>query len=271
MKKRLITIFIHGTLPPAGVMKLPVLKNFFWCPKGLSKVSEITQNFHIVELARLLCEQDSEIFDKNFFYLFGWSGSLRVKERKKAALTLHNEISTLVKNYKEEGIDVSLRVITNSHGGNVALHLAEISSENSFSIEELILIACPVQKETASSITHPLFKWIISAHSHLDVIQRIDPQGIHNFLKSVHTHGLEFTVTHLSNVGPLFSARHFNPSPNLTQIHVKYPSRELLHIEFILQDYMSSLPAFIRFIETLPKETSSQEELLYIIPPQKKD
>lgn len=266
MEKRIVTIFIHGTLPPSPFLKIPLLKNFFWCPKGLHRLLDRTENFHLASLAKLLCEQDPELFDKDFFYLFGWSGYLRVTERRKAATELVMQISRLVKKYASEGITVSLRIITHSHGGNVALHMAEVSTNHSFTVDELILLACPVQQETAMYTQHPLFISLYSVHSHLDVIQRLDPQGVHNFLKSVHTKGLEFTVAHLRQVGPLFSTRHFDPNPRLTQIQVKYPSRELFHIEFILPDYIKSLPAFMRHIQALPKEATSQE-LLYIIPP----
>ena len=44
------------------------------------------------------------------------------------------------------------KLITHSHGGNVALYLAPIAEEdplNAVTIEELILLACPVQVETS--------------------------------------------------------------------------------------------------------------------------
>ncbi len=266
MEKRIVTIFIHGTLPPQVFLKIPLLKNFFGSPKGLHRLIDHTEKFHLASLGALLCEEDPVLFDKNFFYLFGWSGRLSVTARRKAAGELASLLSELMHQYSSKGIDVSLRIIAHSHGGNVALHMAEIASDLLFTIDELMLLACPVQKATAKYSIHPFFGSIYSIHSHADMTQRMDPQGIYNFFKSIHTNGLEFTVGNLDQVGPLFSARHFNPSRHLTQVHVKYPSRELFHIEFILPDYIKSLPAFIRHIHRLPKEDTAQEELLYIIP-----
>ncbi|MBA2306729.1 hypothetical protein H0W26_01190 [Candidatus Dependentiae bacterium] len=276
MKKRIVTIFIHGTLLPAVFLKIPFLKNFFVCPQGLHPLSELQKSFHLASpfhlasLGTLLCEEDPELFDKDSFFLFGWSGDLSVTKRRKAAAELTASVLDLIEKYASEGISIGLRIIAHSHGGNVALHLAETVTNKEFTIDELILLACPVQKGTASYITNPLFSSIYSVHSHLDVIQRMDPQGIHNFLNSVSTTGLEFTVAHLNLMGPVFSGRHFKPSPRLTQLHVKYPSRELFHIEFILQDYIKSLPGFIRYLHTLPKEGTHQEELVYVIPPRQK-
>ncbi len=270
MEERIVTIFIHGTLPPQMFLKIPLLKNFFWCPKGLHRLIDTREKFHLASLGALLCEEDPVLFDKNFFYLFGWSGRLSVPERRKAAGELASQLTELMHQYSSKGIDVSLRMISHSHGGNVALHMAEIASDLSFTIDELMLLACPVQKATAKYSMHPLFGSIYSIHSHADMTQRMDPQGIYNFFKSVQANGLEFTVGHLDQVGPLFSARHFKPNPHLTQVHVKYPSRELSHIEFILPDYIKSLPTFIRHIQRLPQEDTTHEELLYIIPTREK-
>jgi len=50
-------------------------------------------------------------------------------------------------------------LISHSHGGNVALNLAAIAEKESpLSIERLILLACPVQQETAALVDAPMFK-----------------------------------------------------------------------------------------------------------------
>lgn len=267
MEKRIVTIFIHGTLPPAAFLKLPVLKNFFWCPQGLHPLKKLSQTFHLAELGHILCSKDPTLFGEDSFYLFGWSGILQAEARKKAAQKLAHALKEVKTLYSSQGLECAFRLITHSHGGNVALYMAELSQDQDldldFTIDELILLACPVQNETASYVKHPLFSSIISAHSHSDIIQLIDPQGIHNFLKNVHTYGLEAAVVHVNEVGPLFSGRHFEQTPHLKQVHVKYPNRELLHIEFILARYIESLPKFIRDMHSLPQE--SKEELLYII------
>ncbi len=267
MQKHTVTIFIHATLPLGPFLKIPLVKKYAWCPEGLNSISSIQEDFYLTSLAKILCVEDPDLFNKDFFYLFGWSGRLSIKDRRKAAAELAQALSLLKEQYISKGIDISLRLITHSHGGNVALHLAEFFTDKPpFTIDELILLACPVQKKTSSYSTHPLFSSILSLHSHFDVIQRIDPQGIYNFLESVESNGLEFTLSHLSTVGPFFSLRHFTPSPLLREVHIKYPSRELLHIEFILTDFIRSLPKFIHSIKALSQDKPYQEEITYIIP-----
>ncbi|MBA2307033.1 hypothetical protein H0W26_02785 [Candidatus Dependentiae bacterium] len=266
-KMNTVTIFIHGTLPPKPLLRIPMVNKFVGYPKGLHPLANITEEFRLASLARILCEEDPELFNKDFFYLFGWSGRLSINKRRKAAKDLAHSLSLLKQRYTSEGISVSFRLITHSHGGNVALHLSEFfTATPPFTIDELILLACPVQKKTESYINHPLFSSIISLYSHLDVAQRIDPQGIDNFLESVHSKGLKFTVSHLESIGPFFSSRHFKPTPHLRQVYVKFPSRGLLHNDFISEPYMRSLPTFMRSMKTVFKEKPYQEELTYVIP-----
>ncbi|MBA3752144.1 hypothetical protein H0X06_05145 [Candidatus Dependentiae bacterium] len=268
-KNHTITIFIHATLPLGPFLNIPLVKKYAWCPLGLNSLASIKEDFYLASMAMILCDQDPELFNKEFFYLFGWSGRLSMKERRKAAQELSQALSELTRQSASQGISISFRIITHSHGGNVALHLAEFFTDTPpFTIDELILLACPVQKKTELYVAHPLFRTVWSIHSHIDVIQRMDPQGLYSFLESLHSTGLEFTLSHLRTLGPLFSLRHFTPSPNLRQLHVKYPSRDLFHIEFILGDFIRSLPALIRYMnDDQPSEKHSHQEITYIIPP----
>ncbi|MBA3752143.1 hypothetical protein H0X06_05140 [Candidatus Dependentiae bacterium] len=267
LKNPTVTIFIHGTLPPKLLLKIPIIKKSVWYPKGLHPLVSLEDEFRLASVTRALCAEDPELFNKEFFYLFGWSGELSSKKRRKASKKLAHALLSLKAQYETKGISISLRLITHSHGGNVALHLAEFFTDTlPFTIDELILLACPVQRKTESYINHPLFCSILSLHSHLDIAQRIDPQGISNFLESVQFKGLKSTVSDIGNLGPLFSQAHFKPATHLRQVYVKYNSRALLHNDFISERYMRSLPAFMRSRQTLFHKKSYQEEITYIIP-----
>lgn len=234
----MVTIFIHGTLPPEPIRNLPVLDKFFFCPQGLILAETLQnisgeKNYHLAQVPFVLYQSDPENFDLKDFYLFGWSGALSPKARLEAALLLYNNI-------KELNLH-NIRLITHSHGGNVALNLkviAEKHNDNKFKIDELILLACPVQKQTSNYINSHIFKKKYSFHSHLDIIQVIDPQGFHDLYENLKTNNL--------NINPIFSKRHFNRKDNVVQIQTTINNRNLLHIEFLLTKFLNFLPVALK-------------------------
>lgn len=161
----------------------------------------------------------------NSFYLFGWSGKLSVKERKQAAQELYKALCQLSDEYQSEhGVRPKLRIITHSHGGNVALNLANCATENpEFSLEELVLLACPVQEKTKKFIDHAIFKKIYALYSTKDLLQVADPQGIFQE---------EQKKDFFNRLW--FSERTFPEHPKLKQAEVTYNGRGILHLEFLL-------------------------------------
>ncbi len=254
MQTQKVTIYIHGTLPPAPVMRIPLIHAFFFCPPGLSKATNLNSTYHLSILARSICPSP-DLFEH--FYFFGWSGYLRFSERKKAAADLNKQLTILQDQYRVDAIEPEFTLITHSHGGNVALFLAEESPDLPL---ELVLLACPVQKRTEQLAFHPRFKQVFSIHSHRDLLQIIDPQGLHGFLESLKKHGLEFTLSHLKQLGPLFSSRHFPEAPHIIQLNVKHKHRELLHIEFLLPEFIALVPSLIERM----KAHKDSSELTYI-------
>lgn len=255
METQSITIFVHGTLPPDAVMSIPPVRSFFFCPPGLTKASDLDPTLHTQKLAQLLCATEGTKFQLPHFYCFGWSGKLNPDARKTASQELYIAIKNLIVEYEKQGIKARITLITHSHGGNVVLLIQESAVKEGLPhgilpygilpIEELILLACPVQTETAGSAQTPFFNKIYSIHSHGDLFQVLDPQGVHTFLDSLKQHGLEFTLKHLEDLGPLFSSRHFEAAEHIIQLNVRYPRRELLHIEFLLPSFIASLPKLI--------------------------
>lgn len=264
---KIITLFIHGTLPPNAVLKLPVVHHFFCYPRGLSKALDLDEKYNTRKLINLLCANDPNGFDLEDFYLFGWSGYLRFSERQKAAQELYKNLRVLKKAYNELSIEPHFKLISHSHGGNVALYMAyEAQQFSEISIEELILLACPVQIETAAYVNAPLFKRVFSIHSHHDILQVLDPQGFHIFVESFRANGFEFTIKHLKRLGPVFSARHFVASPNVIQMNLRYPNRELFHIEFLSPAIFATLPLLITSMKGYTKAGSTKnDDLTYIL------
>jgi len=239
-----ITIWIHGTQ-----LCLPYIwPSFFYVPQGLHAATNLTKTYHHRLIAEFLYETDPEQFPLNHFYLFGWSGNLNFQARKNAAEILLTEIKKLIAEYEKIYSKIPhLCVITHSHGGNVVLNLAQLMKNNELKIDQLILLACPVQKETKHYIKSSIFKQVYSIYSHKDILQIIDPQGIYNTFEQ-----------------PIFSERVFDFNENVIQFHLKINNKNLLHIEFLFQKCIQSLPKVIEIIECTKKQKNYTDSLLEV-------
>lgn len=256
-----VTVFIHGTHPVAPIVHLPLVHRFFRCPPGITLLKDLPDS-HTKDLFTILCTKYPDSFPQEHCYAFGWSGELNSRSRQEAAHNLLRELRNIQKSYA--GIPHTFRLITHSHGGNVALSL-KIAAEAydnmvPVSIDELILLACPVQVETAEYASSALFKKVYSIHSHNDILQVVDPQGLHVFLEYLKNFGLEFTLSNLKELGPLFSERHFPTHCGVIELNLKYSHRELFHIEFLLPRFIEALPSLI----THAHDHTSPDELTYI-------
>lgn len=227
-----ISVWIHGTrLLPTGLFY-----HFFHCDSGLHHFSQLDHTFHTHKLVQSLCTGHPERFAESHCYFFGWSGKLNAKDREQAARDLYHELKKLRQEYtKIYSHEPKINLITHSHGGNLALNLARVkdSDDVDFSINELILLACPVQKHTLDLIADPLFNKVYSLYSTMDMIQVLDPQG----LKS-------------PGKGPLFSQRVFPAHTKLIQVRIKCDGRGLLHIDFILKKFTCFLGSLLDEIDS---------------------
>jgi uncharacterized membrane protein YcfT len=91
--------------------------------------------------------------------------------------------------YKKKCI---ITVITHSHGGNVALNLAQFSDTRDYDIETLILLAVPVQRLTQHFVDEVVFKNIFSTFSYMMRINTIDNVRGIAFILMVIYHSLYF-------------------------------------------------------------------------------
>lgn len=278
MHQPIVTVWVHGTKPDEHLSPTFVewTKNVseLLCgstQKGLTKIAKMSAYHYPFLRAQALAAGDPIHFNTDHFYTFGWSGKLTVEARKHAAQDLFNALKNLIREYEQRyGCAPVIILISHSHGGNVVLHLAEISDPENFNltIAKAILLACPVQKHTAHLINSPVFTRIYSLHSHTDIFQVVDPQGLHVKKK-------------ISK--PLMSARHFEPHPKLAQALIRWKecplwqeedyqyhrlamkglikginivnyfkkNRGLFHVEFHLLPFIRQLPSIINQLDDL--------------------
>jgi hypothetical protein len=276
-KPAVVTIWVHGTkshesLPtPLARAAKKVAQGVAGSEPGLHHVSELNQEHYEVIRASVLGTTPPILFPQEYMYSFGWSGDLNLQARKKASEELFVHLKQLHYEIVEKtGVAPEFIIIAHSHGGNVVLHLAEIKDPDGFelTITKAILLACPVQKDTSHLVASSLFKRIYSLHSHTDMIQVIDMQGIKRKKRSEK---------------PLFSERHFQTHPKLVQAQIRWKNapgeygydpvmnkgalkhltniikminflkknRGLLHIEFILLPFIRRLPGIIVHLDEL--------------------
>lgn len=219
-----ITIFIHGSQPPiinSILQKIDI-------PLGLTKASSYSAFFQ-GNVPLHLSKVDSENFPYEHAYVFGWPGNMSRKIRLKAAKDLYKSI----KNFKGD-----ITIIGHSHGGSVALNLAQIAQEqhdDRFSVHRLILLGSPVQAATKHLITSPIFKDVISFYSPSDFLQICDPQGMY-------TEGVSF-----------FSERNWPKEYNIPEVHVRFGKRDSWHLEFIRERFLKYLPKAIKEVNDYRK------------------
>lgn len=242
-----VTVWIHGTQPsfehaPGKRLRSFLQKHaheYFYCERGLHPISDQPETNRHCTFARLLNQGDPVRFPAEHFYTFGWSGDLSFKARQAAGATLYQDLVSFVYDFKQvHGVKPLLRLITHSHGGNVALNLAQAQEEQhkDLVIDELVLLACPVQEKTCHLVQSQLFKKVYSCYSSLDLLQVIDPQGLYrsNELKT-----------------SVFSKRRFPGScDKVVQAKIRFDKRAILHIEFLSDQFVRALPHIITKLES---------------------
>ena len=177
-----ITILVHGT--GAGY-KVKLGRSIRYCPEGLTHVQPgIDIGSYYIVKQKALCE-DTVRFDADHFYVFGWSGKLGFDIRKKAGKRLAEQLAELLNLYKAKyTVCPHVRIITYSHGGNVALQMAEFADLLPKELStELVMFGSPIQASTERFINNNCFKKVYNVFSQNDVLQRIDPQNLYAPIK----------------------------------------------------------------------------------------
>ncbi len=233
-QQKTVTIWIHGTMPSLIVPKF-AKKSFFYLDHGLVPITRYNHKDQLYKIATTLTESCPERFDIDHYYTFGWSGKLCFTERKKSAQELYHNIASLKESYMTTYDDPPyIRIITHSHGGNVVLNLAKVKKrDDPLIIDELILLACPVQEKTKHLIANDCFNKVYAFYSGGDTIQILDPQGLYKKGKTK----------------KLFSERTFDPHAKLRQTQVKMNGRSLMHIEFLWTSFFQYLPSLCNSLD----------------------
>lgn len=230
---RSITVFVHGTLPPEFFLQFTFIHNLCCCPKGLIPVKKIDPQYRLRNL-QVLHQENPEMFPLQTLYLFGWSGNLNFQERYKTALDLYQALQCL----QERHPGLPITIITHSHGGNVALNLARVVDEKqdtTLVIERLILLACPVQKQTSHLVHSPIFKKIHALYSPIDIAQVADPQGLYS--------------ENDNKKWPLFSERCFPKNERITHCRIRINGRGMGHIDFLTRTFLKHIPTICTLLE----------------------
>jgi hypothetical protein len=241
-----VTVCVHGTHLTAQALPLEALRNLTGSELGLNRIDTLHEKYTIKKTALELIRLYPNRLYRDDFYVFGWSGKLSNVHREQAAQQLYSSLACLIQIYQRRyGVTPKIRLITHSHGGNVALNLAKIQKNNPYPliplmVEELILLACPVQDITENYIDSPMFNSIYSLYSSVDLLQVGDPQGIQT----------------PSKPNSLFSRRLFAPHKKLKQAHITMQRpriatiTSLAHADFVLPAFTKLLPQVIDTIDT---------------------
>jgi hypothetical protein len=233
-----VTVWIHGT------RALKPLDEFAHAaPKGLHPVGSLTDIHRIKQLAKTISTADTVKFPFEHFYAFGWSGDLSFTARHEEATRLHEDLERLVAEYRKKyGHAPFIRLITHSHGGNVALNLATIPHPNKdWFINETILLACPVQHKTEHLIASPLFGKVYSFYSTLDSLQVADPQGL-------------YKKERRPGDNRVFSQRRFPNHEKLIQVKLRINNHGVMHLGFILDSFIKHLPTVLNHLDAWEQE-----------------
>ncbi len=204
-----VTVFIHGTL---GVERLMNFETIITLMKksiegsryarlmealrehpysyaaqaaqlpGLRKIELDKKEQNSAELfARLYEIMQNRYFpeQRNIEWLtFGWSGMINQLQRVQDAKILFDTLSQYIQTQKSKYPNLKVRLVTYSHGSNIALNLEhwrdKTTEELPFQIDELIMLGTPVIVENEHFIYSPLFKNIYSLYSRHDMASILD-------------------------------------------------------------------------------------------------
>ncbi len=141
------------------------------------KFDPLIASHYLIPIYDEIARAVGPVCDTEEYATFGWSGLLSQKARREAGMQLYKSLETYRERIvREQGVEPLIRIITHSHGGNVALWIAqaELEMQKHLSIDLLFMYGAPMQIETAPFIAAPLFRRIISGYSWGDSIQHRD-------------------------------------------------------------------------------------------------
>ena len=228
-----VTIYVHGTTTAVGLRLLSKFcKDVAFGKPGIHHIDELPEISLLRKDAQILQAGDSRRFDPNHFYTFGWSGKLSFKAREKDGKLLYEGVCRLLKDYeKKYGKMPKVRILTFSHGGNVALNMVKwlpFFDKKPVHLE-LVIVAVPVQKVTEKLIESPYIAQSYVISSTRDVVQLVD---CYKYEKKRYAPKRFFDTT----------------AQNCRQIKVTINNRGLGHID-LMRSFMLHLPDALNFAD----------------------
>lgn len=241
-----ITLWIHGT----RLLRRPIFRDFFDGRSAIKLAYYLDKSYYLRIIADTLSANSPTKFPLDTFYIFGWSGKLNTQEREDTAYILYKDLLKIVDDYqKKYTVYPVIRIITHSHGGNIALNMPLMadSEDPALHITELILLACPVQIKTMHAIHDPMFKQVYSLYSSLDMIQILAPQFTPK--ERVRKKNKRGKNRNPYSSLPSLSSRRFPLQQDLKQAKIKINGRSILHSEFNREQFITHFPQILTIID----------------------
>lgn len=246
-----ITVWIHGT----KFTRSDTYRRVFNGIPDIKHIKEFPSEHGIQFHMQLLDRDAHDLFDYNSLYIFGWSGRLSTHERYWAAVILYQKLASLYESYRKKfGKAPRIRLVTHSHGGNVALNLARVHKlrHDQLEIDSLILLACPVQYETKSLVENTFFKKIYAFYSSLDMVQVLAPEFMYRMRDK------EGSIVGSCLRWIPFSNRCFAPDTCVRQAWIKINGHAIMHSSFTHSKFLRTLPKLLEAVDELYEEYNSE-------------
>ncbi len=251
INQRFVGIYQHQPISYLGLIEIDQVKNI--TPENTSRACK-----HITDLYKTVYQKYTpNPIKSHSVYTFGWDGKLsktqRVRWANKLYKKLRSEIYRINQTVKPKTLKIEL--LAHSHGGNVALNLAQAEEKfkKNLYIDRLILLGTPVQSETKEFIHSSIFKKIYHIYSLGDYVQIIDmisTQDSYSKRRFDIDEKKSFTLpsnltqiqTHIGDMNPLHNELWFLGEKGNSLYRKKLPINPFPVVVFA--------PAVINFIET---------------------
>lgn len=236
-----VTIWVHG-LKLFGKNKSGL---------GLYHSSEFIRRNSLARVMRALKTSYTDQFSVDHVYGFVWSAEFSLKGRDKAAKDLNAALEKLSHQFHFGSAGApKLRLIGFSEGANVVLSLAKQKHDSVYVVDELVLLAGPVQYSTAYLVHDQLFQRVFNMYSTGDYVQLISPQAIYD---------LDFT-------NPILTTRRFADAPNLIQATMRTNGHTMGHFGFNSPKFVVMINPVIELMnQWIDEKQTKKTDKYYIV------
>lgn len=158
---------------PLGEKGLTEIDEVYSEQSGYTYASKLLRDIFMTNTA---CKKSSQ--ESCSCYVFGWDGRLEHANRVAWAKQLHQALSEEIKKVRQTCVvhEIVIDIFAHSHGGNVALLLADAQQQSTekLSVDRLVMLGTPIQEETEKYVLDPMFKKAYLIYSRGDSVQVLD-------------------------------------------------------------------------------------------------